>query len=172
MSQTAVREELRVAVAGMIADSTLGNDIISRAAEEALGIPFGFAVMEGTNVETQCSIPATTGVAFLGVAAKDQKEQQFAPTLGVNLYDDEETVGILRRGRIWVTIFEDVVAGDPVRFWVQAGAVAIPGEWGTTLEANDSSQITVGAAFVKGGTAAGTGIALLQLDPSFTIVDD
>lgn len=175
MSQTVVRQNLRVAVPGMIAD--LGfSDIISRLAEEANGISFGLGVVGGTDLEKQCKLPSGTGVGFIGVAAKDHKEQQFTPTLGVNLYDDEDAVGILRSGRIWVQVVETIVAGDAVYVWDTLGVVisgALPGFFGKTADTTKNALITPGAVWIKGGvgTVAVPAIALLELSPETIVVD-
>lgn len=175
MSQTIVRENLRVAVPGMIADLQFG-DVITRLAEEANGIPFGLGVVPATDIETQCKLPAGTGVGFLGVAARDHKEQQFVPTLGVNLYDDEEAVGILRVGRIWVQIVETIVAGDAVYIWDTSGTViagALPGYFGKTADTTKNSLFTSGGAWIKGGvgTVAAPAIALLEISPQVIMTD-
>ncbi len=175
MSQLEVRNNLRVAVPGMIADLAFG-DVISRLAEEANGIEFGLGVVGGTDLETQCSLPGGTTVGFLGVAARDHKEQQFAPTLGVNLYDDEDAVGIMRSGRIWVQIVETIVAGDTVYVWDTAGVViagALPGFFGKTADTTKNGLLTPGAVWIKGGvgTVAAPAIALLELSPEVVAVD-
>ncbi len=170
MVQTIVRQELRFAVPGALFDVGF-HDIISKAAEGA--IPFGRAVIEGTDPETQTQLPQTALTTFLGVAARDNKEQQFVPNLGVNEYDDEDTVGILQEGRIWVQMVETVAIGDAVSAWFDLGigiAAAPIGAFGSTDDA-ESALITAGAEWFRGGTFAGTqgdstNIAVLQVGPA------
>jgi len=169
MNQTIVRQDLRFAVAGELFDSGF-HDIISKAAEGA--IKFGTGVVPGTDPETQTKTPSAAVVDFAGVAARDNKEQQFVPTLGENEYDDEDTVGILQSGRIWVDIAETVAIGDAVQLWFDAGvavAGAVAGQFGMTVDALDNTPITAGARWFRGGTAT-EGIAVLQLGewPNFT----
>lgn len=168
MSQTVVRQQLRASVPGALYDVGF-HDIVSRAAEGV--VPFGAPVITGTDVERQCLQPLATFTGLLGVAARDNKEQQFVPTLGQNEYDDEDTVGILQSGRIWVPLAETVAAFDAVFVWYGDGvspATALPGEWGNTTDAADNEEITAGASWFKGGTvlvAPDVGVAVLQLGP-------
>lgn len=151
MSQTIVRQALRPAVPGGLFDAGF-HDIISKSAEGAIG--FGLAVIEGTDPETQCQLPQTSLANFLGVAARDNKEQQFVPTLGTNEYDDEDTVGIVQEGRVWVLIVETVTIASAVTAWFDLGigvAGAPIGAFGDTDDA-ESALITAGARYFRGAT--------------------
>jgi len=162
MSQTLVRQALRLAVPGSLFDIGF-HDIVSKSAEGI--IKFGHGVVPGTDPETQIKTPSAAIVDFMGVAGRDNKEQQFVPTLGVNEYDDEDTVGIVQKGRIWVAIAEDVAIADAVQLWFDAGVGvvgAVAGEFGVTVDAADNDPITGGARWFRGGLAA-DGIAVLQV---------
>ncbi len=168
MSQTIVRNDMREGVPGQIYDSAF-TDVISKSAEGT--IQFGHGVIPGTDPETQCQDPiaATPIVDFLGVAARDNKEQQFVPNLGVNEYDDEDTVGILQSGRIWAAIGETVDIADTIWLMYDDGttvATALRGEFVQQTDAGNNTQISAGARWFKGGVFAATGdIAVLQVGP-------
>ena len=98
--------------------------------EEA--IPFGDAVMRGTNKENQCK-KYTAGGAFLGIAAfrnvnmEDKRE-----------YPAQATVEVITKGYVWVKVGETVTAGD------KAGYKVADRTWGK--EAGGSYEAT-GAIF-------------------------
>ncbi len=170
MSQTVVRQALRPGIPGSLYDTGF-HDIVSRDAEGV--VQFGAAIIVGTDVERQCLQPVATFTGVLGVAIRDNKEQQFVPTLGQNEYDDEDTVGILQEGRCWVPLAETVAALDAggVFFWFVDGddpATALAGQWGNTTDAADNEEITAGMSWFKGGTvlvAPAIGVAVLQVGP-------
>ena len=162
MAQTIVREAIRAAVPGMIADLQ-NSDVFSRAAENE--VAFGHGVVQGTDKEAQTKTPDAAVTAFIGVAAKDHKEQRYVPTLGVNKYDINDMVGVLQKGRIWVPVPEAVAVGDSVYLWFAAGTVvagAVAGQFGKTADAGKNTQIAAGAKWVKGAAAGGN--ALLELN--------
>lgn len=74
--------------------------------EEPTGIPFGAGVMRGTNKETQCKL-MTTGGQFLGIAKAYQRN-----VYDKEQYDNQTTVEIITKGKVWVKVEEPVVAGD------------------------------------------------------------
>lgn len=69
-------------------------------------IAFGAGVMRGTNKETQCKL-MTTGGQFLGIAKAYQKN-----VYDKEQYDNQTTVEIITKGKVWVKVEEAVVAGD------------------------------------------------------------
>ena len=78
-------------------------------AEEPEGIPFGAALMRGTDKEKQCKLFKGSTEKFVGIAKAYQK----------NVYDKEQygnqtTVEIITKGKVWVKVSENVEAGDPV----------------------------------------------------------
>lgn len=81
-------------------------------------IPFGAAVMRGTDKENQCKKYAAEG-AFLGIAAyrnvnmEDKRE-----------YPAQATVEVITKGYVWVKVAESVVAGD------KAGYKSADNTWG------------------------------------------
>jgi len=152
MSQTSYSVTPGRAVAGMLADS--GQDMfhLSRAAEGA-AVPFGLAVVAGTNKETQVKIPTATEGFFMGVSLHEHTLD--APETGVIAI--KETLSVCRKGRIWVKTNEVVAAGEAV-FFVNSGADA--GKFRNDNTSADAAP--AGVAFA--GYDAGTGLALLELN--------
>lgn len=86
-------------------------------AEEPQGIPFGAALMRGTDKEKQCKLATGQDAKFIGIAKAYQK----------NVYDKEQyenqtTVEIITKGKVWVKVSENVEAGDPVFVGGSSGA--------------------------------------------------
>ena len=112
MSQTTYPTDLSQAFEGMIADAATPPDILSRANEESAIVPFGLAVVPGTDGGKQFALPSATGQTVLGVLAhRHQRDDVNAAGLA-----EGETGDILKRGRIWVVTEVAVTVDDPVYF--------------------------------------------------------
>lgn len=116
---------------GMLAKAlSTYNQFDYKYSEEA--IPFGAAVMRGTNKENQCK-KYTSGGAFLGIAAfrnVNIEEER--------VYPAQATVEVITNGHVWVKVSGTVVAGD------KAGYKSTDNTWGK--EAGGSYEAT-GAIF-------------------------
>lgn len=109
--QLSYDHEMQKAIPGMVSDLT-DKTIISRAAEG--DVDFGLALVQGTDPQKQVKVPTASAV-FEGVSAERfYIEQDLATGEGVN--KDGESVAVLRKGRIWVHIDQDVAINDPVYF--------------------------------------------------------
>jgi len=94
--------------------SSVTESFVAQAA-----IRFGQAVVAGTDLDRQVTIPAGTGMTFRGISiAVWQIEQQITayPTTSSGSYPIASVVPVLRRGSIWVRVNQDVVIDDPVYF--------------------------------------------------------
>ena len=103
---------------GMLADAGLDKLVISRLAEEPLGIPAGVLVTRdgATDEEAQALLPASAGALtddhVLGITLYDASREP-GTNVAENEFDDTDVMPVLRAGRAWV-IAEDnvpIVAG-------------------------------------------------------------
>lgn len=78
-------------------------------AEEPTGIPFGAALMRGTDKEKQCKLFKGPSEKFVGIAHACQKN-----VYDKEQYDNKTTVEIITKGKVWVKVAENVNAGDDV----------------------------------------------------------
>lgn len=162
MSQTVYNEYSDQAKNGQLADLGL-VERISRIADEV--IPYGLLVVLGASVDTTCKLPAaaadiTTVTKALGVSLVDLNKETLA---GIVQYAAQDPVGIVRKGRIWVTVEEAVTPTSPVyvRF--------VAGSGGSQLGSFRASADTASAALLAGAkyrstTTGGAKLALLELD--------
>jgi len=134
--QTAYSENITNAVNGMVADS-IAQDIDTRICETAAGIGFGLAVAHG----------ATEKGALLGGALNDFSgisiRSVTLPASNEDKYIENDNMGVLAKGDIWVVPAVAVVEGDPVHYNATTGQLTNTG----------GSGPIVGARWMKGGTA-------------------
>jgi len=108
--QTTYAENISAAKAGMIANTEPATTI-SRTAQDAAGVDFGLAVVQGTN-DGDCRISATSDTAILGIAVRQVSVNPSTP----NKFAQYESVAVMTKGVIWVNATKAVAAGDEV--WV------------------------------------------------------
>lgn len=155
--QTSYDTAMPVAVAGMIADAR-DHVIESFAAEGADGIPFGYAVVAGTDAARQVKIPSTGGGVFRGVAIAEQAQEHAFPDEGDPVvYAEGDTVNVMRRGLVWV-VTKGAVAIDAPAFFDNASTDA-----GKFDDLDDSSTDPVPGGVFRSATD-GAGLALLELN--------
>jgi hypothetical protein len=128
--------------------------IQSFGVETAAGIEFGRGVEAGTDPENQVLVYA--GGTLQGITVKTHVLDRATEEAGLDGASENEEVGVLRKGRIWVQAEEVVAAGEAV-FCVNTGANA--GQF-----RNDATSATAvpGAAFA--GYDADRNLALLELN--------
>lgn len=110
MSQTAVNIYQAAGFKGQLADLSAVNNVMSYAAESAVG--FGVPVTLGTTKTSEVN-PVTTSVGqaalAVGIAVASHAVEQ--TSAGVAQYAATDTVPVLKSGRIWVETDDAVVAG-------------------------------------------------------------
>jgi len=134
MPQTVHALNIPQARPGMVADAGRAKDVISRLAETATGIRAGTLMVPGTDAETQALPPTATGQVSdgdgLGIVMYDASKMPARTAVAIAVdaeYDDEETLPIVQKGRIWVlcddaaTVTANTAAF--VRFTAGAGEV-------------------------------------------------
>lgn len=129
--QSTYLDDMAVAYAGAIADNQEELNLISRTVEDAAGIAFGLAVMQGSDDE---GVVVGDGTGFLGVTVRDQSVEPNEP----NLFEQYSSARIMTKGTIWVENDGGVAAGDPVSLGADGalgtgGSVEVDGaRWDTT----------------------------------------
>ncbi len=140
--QTTYPDNIPVGYAGAIANEE-PSVLISRSTEDAAGIAFGLAVMQGTD-DKGCVV--SDGTAFLGVTVRDQSVEDGSFN-GFVQYDEAR---IMTQGVIWVENSGGVAAGDAVHALAagalgNTGGTVVPGaRWDTTATAGNLAQLRLG----------------------------
>jgi hypothetical protein len=143
--QTTYVEGIRRALAGTI----YGTDYetITGLVETAAGIGFGLPVGQG--VADKGVVLAGASNKFIGVTVRDVT--LIHATADLDKYVENENVGILRRGMIWVTASIAVAAGDAVHYDTTTGA------W-----SNTGGATITNAKWVKSAGAGEVGLIYLS----------
>jgi hypothetical protein len=118
MSQTSYSQNLAIGRAGMLADNT-DKDVVSRVSPTD-DIPFGVAVVQGTadrDVILPTSAANITGQGkFQGIAIVDLSTENIRdnPSTTPPHFPAGEAVPVLRKGRVYVKVEENVTPLSPV----------------------------------------------------------
>ena len=119
MSQTTVTMYGAAATVGMLGDTGF-TDKLSYSAEAVVG--FGVPVQLGTNKERQVKVLTTSvGQAALAVGISVASMVVEQASNGTVVYADKDTVSVLKKGRIWVTTDDAVVAGAVANLKLSSG---------------------------------------------------
>jgi hypothetical protein len=152
--QTSVAQFPGAAFAGMLGDSWFGQDIESGVCSETAGFEAGIAVIQdgdpgvlpGNAQKVKLPVDATSVVEGFTIfrTMKQPQSPRFA------LYD---SVGVLKKGRIWCLCQANVNQGDDVYAWYASSG----GTKGSIRNDAGSTQAVKvrGARVVRGGLAAG-----------------
>lgn len=166
MSQLAYTQDPAVAIPGMLVDSSLDKDIISKFLTDPT-LNFGLAVTHDVGeTDEEARAPAATGEvtggAFLGVAIADTTLEQAATAVG---YSSGDTMRLLRAGRLWV-LTEEAIATIGLPAFVRFAS----GGGGTILGSFRTSADTATAVALPGATfrttTAGAGLVVVELAPT------
>lgn len=163
------------AIAGLIADSSELNDVVSSWSEEASAeMAFGWGLVQGSAPQGAL-IPSGSGDTFKGVLA-------FSYNHAPGTYGDLGTTGIvaggrlrlLRHGRIWVVVDKAVTSISPFidRGWLRYTADGVtnptPGAWGKATDSGKNLDLTKIALFVSPLVTLADGTKIAQLELSAT----
>lgn len=167
MSQTAYSFYLSAPFAGVLGDYRSDYDIRSYVSEEATaGLPFGIAVCRGTG-DQQCKLLVDANSKIIGLTVHQHAvEPYYLPTSPTTSgVAPKGTVGILKKGRMWVLPEQAVVPGDPV--YARFTAAAAPLDQLGALRKDDDT--TPKAKVMPGGcsfesTAAAASPALVDVN--------
>jgi len=151
--QTSYSQTMTVAVAGMPGDAR--DHVVESFAAETAAIPFGRAVIAGSDKDKQVKTPSGAGGVFRGVSMREQaQEQNSSGTVAVAVGD---TVNVLRRGLVWVDTAGAVVQDAPAFFVVSGGSA------GKFDDLDDSTTDPVPTGVFRSATS-GAALALLELN--------
>jgi hypothetical protein len=151
-AQTTYGTVMSEAIAGLLYD--MRNVTIESYAAEGGSIPFGRAVVPGTDVRKQVKLPTAGSQGFRGIAVLEQAHAQ-DPTTGIAQYLVTETVNVLRKGAIWVQT-TGTVAENATAFYV-----ATSGLFASSGEATSSAGSNVG---VFRTATTGSGLAVVEIN--------
>lgn len=137
--QSTYGDNIAAGYAGAIANQE-HKVLISRTVEDAAGIGFGLAVMQGVE-DKGCVIG--DGTSFLGVTVREQDTDANSP----DVFAQYDNARIATKGVIWVANSGGVAAGDPVSL-LPAGALGTGGSvlvegarWDTTALDGELAQL-------------------------------
>jgi len=146
--QSTYAELQPIAQAGMPASGDFSAD--TRTCETAAGIAFGVAVSQGS-ADNGALIGGASAAVFVGVTIADKS----VPYNGTNdEYAQYDSMGVMTRGRIWVTVGGDVTDGGDVTFVDTTGVLSSAAASGTQFAIAGARWMT---------TASSGGLALLHL---------
>jgi hypothetical protein len=145
--QTVHAINMPVAFPGLVADSGITQDVISRLVEDAAGAKVGTLLVPGTDAEKQAIVPTTsaeitdgTGLGVVMYDASKEPATSAAAIAAENEYDDEQSVPLVTKGRVWVLCDAGatIVANSQafVRFTAGAGGTRL----GTFREDADTAS--------------------------------
>lgn len=164
MPQTTVTSAPAKAHPGMLADGKVPHDVISARVDRAAGIAPGLGVVRTANGDFAGELPTATflAAAFLGISVHSHKALLDPSSDDNEVYEDEETMPVLRHGRVWVEVEDAFSAGDAAFVRFEAGA------GGTQLGAIRTDADTASAVAVTGLrllTSGGAGdLGLLEVN--------
>lgn len=151
--QTTYSDNIAAARAGQRANME-PVDLISRTVADAAGIGFGVVVQEAANAN-ECTADLDTtdmdAYRFLGITMRDRSVRPETP----NLFAENESALIMRKGVIWVAVAGAVTKGTDVTVTLASGAlgseavttgiVAIPNaRWETSTTGAGLAQVRLG----------------------------
>jgi hypothetical protein len=133
---------------GMIADMNIPT-IESKTNEGATAIDFGRIVARGTTADDTCKAPAADADQLIGIAVRYPIRP--ANASDIVLYNQFDTVPILKQGYIWVLAAEAVTRGDAVLSLTAGGGTI----GGTTGGAAGAGRVALPNAKWETTTASG-----------------
>lgn len=162
--QTVINPEGQpAAIAGMIADSNDITDVVSRFSEEASAeIPFGYGVVQGTATQG-VKLPSGSGDIPVGVNVFGYNHMPGTiGDLGTTGLKPKAGLQVLRQGRIWVQLDQDVttIAPNTDRTYLRYSANSpnlSPGRWAKAADSGHTIDLTKVGVFVSGAVAFADG---------------
>lgn len=154
--QTVYGARIPAGMPGLLAD--LRDQLVESFAAEG-HVPFGRAVLAGTNKEKQVVLAEAGGATFRGVSVHTHA----GATHEDGGYKDTETVNVLRRGMLWVEVTEAVEADDPA-FYINAPGSGDEDTAGKFTDTDDGTSVAVPGGGVFRSSTTGAGLALLEFN--------
>lgn len=170
--QTTYSYDLPAAYPGQLISAESGGIVAKVNAEATAGIMPGRAVAWDTSdasfADNGCILPAAADDVVLGIVIRSgaQSQSPYGDIDADGAYVVGATLQVLRKGKIWVTV-EDAVVANETRLWVRRVAAGDPEFLGGLVAADDGADTidcTAQGVFVTSATAGG----LAQLEVDFT----
>lgn len=156
-AQTSYTRNLRKALAGMIFD--LSDRVLSSRSCENGPCAFGIGVTRGTDADNQAE-PAVDETGFKGVTVR-VLDMEGAANTGALQYEDTETMALMEKGKIWVTVPAGCVPGDLAKYTngtgvIDAGAAGagetqLDGYFDTTAAAGEVAVLVLNSTSTTAG---------------------
>lgn len=163
--QTSVSVKQTKAFAGMLVDASacVVDSFVSE--ESSAEIPFGVMVCQGSADNgaklLNTSAAAMAADVMVGVVVHSHAYQK-TNELGTSGLKPKATLGVLRRGIVWVTVEEAVTPASAVKVRAVAGGSEQAGAFRDTADSTDCVDIS---SFARYRTTAGAGeLAQLEID--------
>lgn len=160
MAQSSVSEQANYPTSGTVQAAEPGNPRSYTSQESSAEIPFGVCVVLASNEDEGCQLPDGSGDVPLGVVVRSEAYAR-GTELGDTGLKPATTMGVLRKGTIWVATEDAVDPGDAVRVRKVAGVGEQLGKFRASADSTDCSVLT-GATWLT--STSGAGIALLEVD--------
>lgn len=150
---SSVLTDMAVAFPGMVEEGTIESRVNGEASAE---MAFGIAVGQGT-LDNEAILLAATSDKQIGITAFrqgyiDQTE------LGTSGLKPNVTVGVVRKGVVWVIVEEDVTPASAVLIRCVAGGAEIAGSFRDTADASDCATATPYCRFLGASVTAQDGV--------------
>lgn len=158
--QTSYSNQAPVAFRGLLADPAADAFLVSRAVEQAAGVPAGVMLVAGTDPAVEAKLPSTTGQKLAGIVCHQQARQDFSLAGSLMLANGEDA-SLVRRGRVWVVVEEAVAPGEAVFFRHTTGTGTELGAFRNDADTATCDQVTQ-ANWLVG--SSGAGVALLEIN--------
>jgi len=120
-NQTTYSERHSAAFVGQIG-TQIPNTLISRTVEEAAGLAFGTVAVQGTG-DAHAINPNLNGEnKVLGIVAREESAQLLVAA-NTDRFVEGSEARIITKGHVYVTVGENVVAGDRAYFVEATGVI-------------------------------------------------
>ena len=159
MTQTTVSEFRDRLVAGQVQSLEEATTLV-RIVDDSTNILPGDVVVQSTAAkDVKGAVAAFTQKTFMGIAIWSEFQNEKALTTGVNSYEDDQPITILRKGIIAVLLGDTVVKND-IGFFVHTAGDSALHTW--RIDADTAAAGEVPGYYLEGGDSGD--IVLFQLD--------
>lgn len=166
MPQTTVNQNPAVGKEGLLYDAQHAPDaLITGYVDESAGIKPGRLVIRSASGDWTGELPDGTGslgTNVLGISAFTHKGLVNPSSEDNEVYEDNEPLPLLRKGRIWVISEDAFTPSDPVFVRVVAGVGEELGTFRTDADTADAIAFTA-ARWMTSGDAGGLGVLEVNL---------
>jgi hypothetical protein len=161
MSQTSIPSALGIGIEGALADMADYQTTTGFQAEASAEIPMGVMLAKGSG-DRSVILVAAANAKLVGILMHDHSIAGSALT-GTTGVKPKCPVSVLRKGRVYVKVEENVVAYDRahVRYAAGAGGTQL-GAFRKSSVANETIDISAQAQYLTSASAGG--LAVLEID--------